>query len=257
VNDAVRPTQRCLDDLSYPIPDLGVPLSSIAHPLVVKAQRVPDLVVSGAGEHIRSLTDRHWLEVKTGIWRGAVTRLQAELSERIVQFEPWWWLATGGMRQDDSSQKDFYSQLTEAAHRSGPHSCSTDYLLPSVWDERRLIAEAGVNAQLVVEHLVRTAAAESLLNSDIRGFVVGDRDVRVRIHVHEDGQAYVAIGATGSLDATFFVTLVSSIPGVPVGDWLPEPEGDLGITPEPGEVIWSAMLSAEAQAELIAGVSSS
>jgi hypothetical protein len=252
VNDAVRPTKRCLDDLGCSIPNLGVLLSDIPHPLVVKAQQVPAHVAAGSGEHIRSITDRHWLKVKTSMWRGVVTQLHDELAERIKQFEPWWWLGTGGVRQDDSSQKDFYAQLADSAHRLGPHSCSTDYLLPSDWDERRLIAEGGVNAQSVLERMVRTAAAESLLNSDVRGFVVGDRDVRVRIHVHEDGQAYVAIGATGSLDATFFVALVSSIPGVPVGDWLPEPDGGLGIELEPGEIIWSAVLSAEAQAELLA-----
>jgi hypothetical protein len=117
---------------------------------------------------------------------------------------------------------------------------------------KRLAGEAAVDAQSVLERLVRTAASESLLNSDIREFVFGDRDVRVRIRVLDDGQAYVAIGATGSLDVTFFVALVSAIPGVPPGDWLPEPDGGLGLQPAPGEVLWSAMLSAEAQTELLA-----
>ena len=252
MTDPVRPTKRCLADLSLPVPTLGLRLSDINHPLIAKAQQVPDEVASGGAERVRALTDRVWFKVKTGIWRGAASDLRDELPEDALRLDAWWWLGAGGTRQADSAQHDFYVHLSDAAHRHGAHSCSTDYLLPSTWDINRLVGEAAVNAQLVVERVVRTAAVESLLNSDIRGFMFGDRDVRVRIKVQEDGQAYIAIGATGSLDVAFFVVLMSAIPGVPMGDWLPEPEGGLGIEPAPGEVVWSAMLSAEAQAELLA-----
>lgn len=251
MTDAVRPTKSCLTQLRCVIPNLGTRLSDIVHPLIVKAQQVPAQVAGGGGEHIRALTDRRWVKVKTGVWRGAVTDMHADAPESIAQFDSWWWLGAGGTRRADSAQSDFYAQLAEAAHSAGPHSCSTDDLLPADWDVKRLIAEAGVNAQLVIEQLVRRAAAESLLNSDIRGFVVGDRDVRVRISVRDDGQAFVAIGATGSLDPKFFVALVSALPGIPVEDWLPEPEGGLAIVPMPGEVVWSAMFSADAQQTLL------
>lgn len=203
-------------------------------------------------ERIRSLTDRTWYKVKIAQWRGATADLRKDLPPEALQLDQCWWLGAGGTRQADSAQRDFYAQLTDAAHRSGAHSCSTDYLIPTKWDINRPVAEATVNAQSIIEGLVRTAAAESLLNSDIRCFVFGDRDVRVRIKVHADGRAYVAIGATGSLDPTFFVALLSAIPGVPLDDWLPEPDGGLGIEPAPGEVIWSAMFSADAQAALLA-----
>ncbi|MHA6670221.1 hypothetical protein ACX3O0_15275 [Homoserinimonas sp. A447] len=250
--DAVRPTKRCLTDLSAPIPDLSVRLSEVDHALVSKAQQLPNEIHSGGGDRVRALTDRIWFKVKTGPWRGAGSDLSDELPQEALKLGQRWWLGAGGARQADSSQRDFYAQLSVAAHRDGPHSCSTEFLLPTKWDIQRLVAEATFSALSLMEGLVRKAAVESLLNSDIRSFVFGDRDVRVRIKVQNDGQAYVAIGATGSLDVTFFVALVSAIPGVPPGDWLPEPEGGLGIEPAPGEVVWSAMLAADAQAQLLA-----
>jgi hypothetical protein len=112
---------------------------------------------------------------------------------------------------------------------------------------KRLSAEGGVNAVAIVQQLVISAAAQSLWHSDIRAFTVGDRDVRVRIRMQDDGQVYLAIGSTGSVDPTFFVTLISAIPGASADDWLPEPTDALGIQPEPGEIVWSTMLSPEAQ----------
>lgn len=229
MTDAVRPTRRCLDDFKIQLPDLGVRLSDLDHPLVAKAQHVPAETRSGGAERVRALTDRVWVKVKTSQWRGVAADLGTELPDEALRFNQKWWLAAGGIRQADSSQADFYAQLSDSAHRAGPHSCSTDYLLPAKWDIDRLLAEAAINAQSLLEGLVCTAAAESLLNSDIRSFVFGDRDVRVRVKIQADGQAYIAIGATGSLDVTLFVALVSAIPGVPADDWLPEPRGGLGI----------------------------
>lgn len=248
---AVRPTKRCLDELSIDIPDLDTRLSDLRHPIVLKSQRMPSEVSTGAAERIRSLTDRTWFKVKTGPWRGAVVDLADDTPEELAALAARWWLGAAGRRVEDSTHRDFYSQLSDAAHRAGPHSCSTDHLLPGDWDEKRLRAEAASSAQLVLGTLVRTAAAQSLLNGDIRGFVVAERDVRVRAKLHLDGEVYIAIGATASHDPSFFAVLLSAVPGVPLGDWLPEPEGGIGIEPAPGEIVWSAMLSAEAQAELL------
>jgi hypothetical protein len=176
--------------------------------------------------------------------------LSSEISPQIQQFSQNWWLCAGGTRQADSPQSDFYSQLDERVHSKGPNSCSTNFLFPGEWALRRLFAEGALNAQIVVSDLVVTAAAESLMHSDIRGFTLGDRDVRVRIKVHDDGQVYIALSATGSVDHTFFVTLMSAIPGLSSDDWMAEPDGSLEIQPEPGEIIWSAMLPAAVQAML-------
>jgi hypothetical protein len=248
--EPVRPTKNCLDAIGVLAPNLGVRLSDIEHPLVMRAQQVPQQVASKSAERIRSLTDRVWLKVKTSTWRGAVGDLENEISAEIQQFAQHWWLCAGGVRREDSPQSDFYSQLDDHAHAEGANSCSTDFMLPGVWDNRRLVAEAAVNAQKALSGLVVAAAAQSLMHSDIRGFTIGDRDVRVRIKVHEDGQAYIALSATGSIDHSFFVTLMSAIPGLATDDWMAEPDGSLEIEPEPGEIIWSTMLPAGVQSML-------
>jgi hypothetical protein len=63
---------------------------------------------------------------------------------------------------------------------------------------------------------------------------------------------YLALSATGTLDHTFFVALMSAIPGLTADDWMPEPEGGLSIAPDPGEIIWSALLTTEIQEILAA-----
>lgn len=82
-NDFVRPTRRCLDDLGVAVPHLTEPLHDVDHPLVKKSQNLPKQNAAGGAERIISLTDRIWLKVKTGRWRGAATCLtKASSSER-------------------------------------------------------------------------------------------------------------------------------------------------------------------------------
>ncbi|MEY2847620.1 MAG: hypothetical protein RI885_285 [Actinomycetota bacterium] len=213
----------------------------------MKAQQTPVHVAVGSAETVKSLTDRRWFKVKTSHFRGVAGAVGDEMPSDLAQFDQQWWLCAGGVRSEDSPQLDFYAKLKAEAHRAGPHSCSTEFLLPVAWDHRRLSAEAAVNAVRVIHELVLDAAAESLINSDIRGFTIGDRDVRVRIKVHRDGQAYIAIGAVGSIDAAFVVTLLSAIPSIPSDDWMAEPAGGLEIDPEHGEILWSTMLPPQVQ----------
>jgi hypothetical protein len=253
MTDAVRPTQACLDALGIPLPDLGTRLSDSDHLLVRKAQAIPAAIATREAERIVALTDRVWLKVKASRWRGAVGDVSAELPASVWQFHQSWWLCAAGIRRGDSGD-DFYASLAKSAHAGGPHSCETGFLLPREWDTKRLMAEAGVNAERTIRGLVVQAARESLLNSDMRVLVVGDRDVRVRVAIHEDGEAYVAVGATGTLDHTFMVTLLSAIPGLLADDWLPEPDGNLQIEVAPGEVVWSALLPAETQQQLMGDI---
>jgi hypothetical protein len=67
--------------LNLPIPNLGVRLSDLNHPLVVKSQQVPDEVASGSAERVRSLTDRVWFKIKTGQWRGAASDLRDKVAK--------------------------------------------------------------------------------------------------------------------------------------------------------------------------------
>ena len=244
---SVRPTKRCLGDIAVAVPDIGVRLSELEHPLVMKAQQAPAHVVNGSAETVKSLTDRRWFKVKTAHFRGVVGDVGSELPSDLARFSQQWWLCAGGVRSEDSPQLDSYSQLKAEAHRAGPHSCSTSFLVPTAWDDERLSAEAALNAVRIVHELVLDAAAESMINSDIRGFTIGDRDVRVRIRVHHDGQAYIAIGAVGSIDTTFMVTILTAIPSIPSDDWMAEPAGGLEIDPEHGEILWSTMLPPQVQ----------
>jgi hypothetical protein len=248
--DAVRPTLRCLGDLRLDVPDLGTPLSDLQHPLIAKSQALPRLTAAGGGERIVSLTDRVWFKVKTERSRGAAAEIPPALIGLEQALPNHWWLGAAGRRTSDSPQSDFYEELSNECRRRGSRTQpSTEHLLPNEWDVKRVLAEATLLAAVVTERLVQQAAAESLMNSDIRTFSIGDRNVRVRIRVLADGEAYVAIGATGSLDHTFLVALLRAIPDVPPSAWLPEPHSDspFAIELAPGEILWSAMLPPETQ----------
>jgi len=249
--NTVRPTKMCLDELNISVPDLSQRLTSIEHPLILKAQTIPGHAADRSAERIVSVTDRVWFKVKTSNWRGAVGDLSIWVADIAATHGARWWLAAAGTRQADTSQSDFYARLKRAAFSGGPNTCSTDFMLPTQWDRDRLIAESAMSARELMRELVLVSAALSLRNSKIQGFTIGDRDVRVRIHVHKDGEAYIVIGATGSLDSTFFVALVSTIPGVNPEDWMPEPTGSLPIDLAPGEVVWSTMLPVETQQLLL------
>ncbi|MGW9630222.1 hypothetical protein ACWGST_05925 [Agromyces sp. NPDC055520] len=70
-SDGVRPTRRCLNDIKQDVPNIGTILSSVTHPLITRAQAVPDLVGAAGAERIVSLADLVWFKVKTQRWRGA------------------------------------------------------------------------------------------------------------------------------------------------------------------------------------------
>ena len=99
---AVRPTKRCLSDLGLSFPTVNTPLSAIDHPLIGKAQRLPDDVASGGAERIKALTDRVWFKVKVVNLRGAATELLPEDSaqpELLSTAQAWWWLGAAGERK--------------------------------------------------------------------------------------------------------------------------------------------------------------
>jgi len=222
-------------------------LHEVEHPLVMRAQQVPERSRAGAAERIKSISDRVFFKVKTSDWRGAV----CELDQIVPDIVQTWWLVTAGNRAADSPQHDFYDRLKSQAHRAGPNSCDSSALLPTDWDKMRLTAEAATKAARLVRDLTRIAAAESLANGDIRGFVVADRDIRVRLSMHDDGRAYIAVGAVGGIDSAIMVAVLSAIPGLHADEWMPEPSEILGLQPARGEILWSAMMPPECQAELM------
>lgn len=252
----VRPTKRALDSIDDdPLPTIDVRLNELEHPLIVRAQAIPTQVAANGAERIRALTDRIWFKVKTGTWRGAADDVRTHVDDRSRDLmnagDAWWWLVAAGARQDDSPQRDFYSQLDSQAHMSGPNRCSTDFLLPEDWDLRRLEAELAYALTQIVPPLVRNAAAQSLRYGEIYGLTAGPAEVRIRVRVLPDGEAYVAIGSTGVTDPKLFALLLSAFPGLTVDDWLPEPGPNLNIKPMAGEIVWSTMLPTNLQTALL------
>lgn len=61
----VRPTIRCLAaDLSMSLPGVDVPLHLSEHPLIKRAQLIPEQAAGGSIERIKAMFDRWWLKVK-------------------------------------------------------------------------------------------------------------------------------------------------------------------------------------------------
>jgi hypothetical protein len=257
----VRPTKLALGNLDIVVPDLGVALESIPHPLLERAQSLPATVDAAGAERIIALDDLIWLKVKTGSWRGAATRHEVlAASEPDSDVIGCWWLGAVGSRRADSAQDDFYDRLElacvaqrKALNRSGsPVGTSTvsSHLLPDAWDADRLRAEVATHARRRIQQVVRDMAAESMRTGHMMGFTFAGCEVRVLIRA-DDGIVYIAIGASGISDYTTFALLFSSIPGLQPDDWGPEPNGAAGLNPEHGEILWSALLPPEAQDALL------
>lgn len=250
MNDAksvgVRPTRGVLELLRLPVPTLTTILHELDEPLIKKAQSVPDALRSGKAERILALSDRVWFKVKRSRQRGAATCLSTE-EARALPVEHHWWLGATGIRHEDSPHDDFYAQL------KGYFEDSTG-LLPDEWDKRRLLAEAGTLAARVTQAAVRGAVAEALRTGEIVVLGLGDRDVRLRIRVLDDGEAYLAVSFRNTVEDKFMVAVLGSIPGVAGEDWLIEPTSPLHLPLEPGEMVWSTLLSTEVQRALLAGL---
>jgi hypothetical protein len=239
----VRPTRRCLDDLSLAVPDLGRRLHELEHPIILKGQLLPQQVAAGGAERIVSIHERVWFKIKSSSWRAAAGELPLVSPANSIAQR--WWIVAAGSRQQDSPQHDFYARLSEENERD------SDALLPTAWDLDRLDGESAVYAVRIVHALIRRAAAESMLNSDIRTLTMGHRDVRVRVRMLNDQRVYLAIGAVGQIDSSFMTTLLSAFPEIDADDWMPEPSDNLDLTPMAGEILWSAMISPQAQQDLL------
>jgi hypothetical protein len=232
-----------LQALSIPIPPLTTFIYEVDQPLVVRAQSTPQIATEGKAERILVLADRVWFKVKRGRQRGAATRLSNDEAYALA-IEHHWWLGAVGMRRDDSPQTDFYAQLRSFADDSTS-------LLPDEWDKRRLLAEAGTLAARATQVAVRRAAGEALSSGEIILLGLGDRDVRLRIRVLADGEAYLAISFRNTMEEKFMVAVLGSLFSVAADDWQVEPTSPLELPLEPGEVVWSTLLSTDAQHALL------
>jgi len=250
----VRPTKRCLDDLGIGFPDLALPLSGIDHPLIAKSQDVPREVASGGAERVRSLTDRVWLKSKCRNLRGVVAHLSAaevEHAQLLTDADAWWWLAAAGERKADSAS-DFYKAIEAEAIRRGKgrQGVSTTHLLPVEIDYKRLSAELAVQSVLSIQRVVRELIAKSLTDGKLGSASTAEHMITAGVHA-SDGEAYLAISAEGFLDPRTIAVILASVPHVAESEWMAEPGGAMGIEPIPGQIIFSAMITASAQAQIL------
>ncbi|MGC4856108.1 hypothetical protein ACLQ24_22625, partial [Micromonospora sp. DT4] len=66
-----------------------------------------------------------------------------------------------------------------------------------------------------------------------------------------DGETYLVVGTENIADPKVFAVIINAIPGVDPGSWMPEPNGVMGLDPDPGEIIWSTILPPAVAAQLL------
>jgi hypothetical protein len=242
--NGVRPTKRCIADLGAALPDLGVPLDEIDHPIVVNAQSVPEWRDAGGAERVIALADRVWFKVKTSDHRAAVTELRgAELPDWARPSRGAWWIGAAGRRQADSPQRDFYAALQRECTTG--KAVSSDHLLPSDWDWKRLAAEQAVAWRREMKRMVIRLVAMSLTSGRLAVAEFRKHRIRALVRAESGHEAYLAIIAEGVPDPQMFALLLDCVPGVAPEDWQPEPSPLAEMNPGSGEIIWSTLFPSE------------
>lgn len=255
--EPVRPTFRVLEELGAAVPTLDVPISDAAHPLITKAQSIPEELSAGGAEPILSLKDRQWWKVKITDFRGAVVHAgtPGELRQDESLPSRAWWPAAAGHRKDDSATQDFYARLETESKRAGRGTgkVSTDHLLPTTKDYRRWQVELAtrwvVELQQVVRHTIAMAAHWGKPHvAETDGYIF-----RAQVSVDSDGvgETYLAVSIEGFLNPRQIAVILDAIPGVHSDEWIAEPGDKLGITPGPGQLVYSTLLEAKALAALL------
>lgn len=237
---SVRPTKRCLGDLGAELPDLGVRLEEIGHPVIVSAQAVPEQRDAGGAERVVSLTDRVWFKVKTRDHRAAVTELRGgDLPDWVLPSRGAWWIGAAGRRQADSAQRDFYATLQRECTTG--KTVFSDDLLPADWDWKRLAAEQAVAWRREMRRLVIRLVAMSLKSGQLAVAEFRNHRIKALVRAENGHEAYLAIIAEGVPDLQMFALLLDCVPGVAPEDWQPEPSSLAEMNPGSGEIIWSTL----------------
>jgi hypothetical protein len=247
ISNSVRPTKRCLDDLGLSFPLLTSALYQIAHPLVRQAQALPEKCAANGAVRVVSLTDRVWWKVKTGTHRGIATNEVAEEHKEAP-----WWLGAAGRRRD-GDHDDFYKQIENECARTGKGtgSPSSAHLLPQPIDWERLHAETAARTVIALQAAVREAIAGSIRTGDPHSTLLANGWGLTALVRANKEDAYLALIASGGWDPAVYSLILDAVPGVPSGDWLPEPRDVVGIVPEADQIIWSTVLSPQAQTDIL------
>ncbi|WP_157751845.1 hypothetical protein [Actinoplanes derwentensis] len=235
-------------DVDLPIPSIDESLCNIDHPLIRQAQRLPESYEAGGVERTLALKDRIWFKVKTGRWRGVVTRLpeadQPDVSP-LLRRAPWWMGAAGYRRDGDPS--DFYAALAAVWTREGG---SSDIWMPTDWDWKRLEVEQAFALEDQIRTTVREIIARSLRDGNPYQVEFNHYKVTALARAHGE-ETYLIIGTENIADSRIFSVIINSVPGIDHASWLPEPDGVAGLEPGPGEVIWSTVLPHAVAAKLL------
>lgn len=199
-----------------------------------------------------SLTDHLWFKVKVGEYRGAA----GEVNARTKDAPPLWWLVAGGLRRADTKARDFYEQLeaecVRAAKRqkNNTERVSSTHLLPQDIDYRRYDTEQVALGVQALQKAVREAICMSAHSAKPAAATTNGQRLIAWVK-SSDGDTYLAIAAEGYLDPNEIAILLSSVPGMSPDDWAPEPGEVLGIKPEYGQLVFSAMLPPESLATIL------
>lgn len=222
------------------MPTLAEPLHAIPHPLIRKAQTLPSELMAGGAERILSINDRVWYKVKIGRDRGAAILLSTTLLPDPTNTYRWWLCAAGN--REDGSRGDFYAALEREARRVGDSRMPTsDHLLPTEWDWKRLAAELAIAWQATVSQAVVGVIASSLDDGERHSVEFGHYVLSAVVHP-KDGDAYLSLRARGFVDSKIIAVILASVPGVPSTYWQVEPSDVAGMPRDRGELIWSTLL---------------
>lgn len=248
----VRPTKRCIDDLGLSFPLISVPLETLEHDLVAKAQALPEEQAAGGLERVLSLTDRTWYKVKIGEYRGA----GGEVAPASGDLPQMWWLVAGGIRRSDTAAQDFYSQIEAESVRSAkklknsPASVNTDHLLPQATDVRRWELEQAALGAEALKQAVREAICRSAHRTQPVSATSATQQIIAWVK-SQDGDTYLAIAAEGFLDPNEIAIILDAVPGVGQDDWQTEPGEILGISPAYGQIVFSTIIPPESLSAIL------
>jgi hypothetical protein len=232
-----------LTDLGLETPGIDVPLHTIDNAHLKEMQKVPLYAQSGGAEPIRKIKDRVVFKYKSSNVRAAVTKLkESEVASCVREFPQLgrWWAIAAGYRQEDSVQYDFYATLPT----------SSDSLMPTTWDERRLEVELANEWVSHVRATVRRLIRRCLTTGEPTGATAANHYIRA--HVTDGDLCYLTLGTGGIYDQKVIAVILDAVPGVHAGDWFIEPSVELAVEPNSGEVIWSTVLPEEAREQLLA-----
>lgn len=250
VRNGVRPTRRCLADLNAQLPDLGTPLDEIKHPVVGVAQTVPEQRDAGGAQRILALSDRVWFKVKTGDQRAVVTELaDGERPDEWPSGIGAWWIGAAGRRQADSPQRDFYESIQRECTTG--KTVSTNRLLPTEWDWKRLTAEQAVAWRREMKRMVVRLIAMSMRTGQIAVAEFQKHRIKALVRTDNGHEAYLAIIAEGVPDPEVFALLLDCVPGVSPEDWQPEPSPIAEMELATGEIIWSTLFPSQVASAIL------